>query len=301
MRLVTYSRMGVPSIGVELESGILDIPDAASHFGRKYHVRGHSFPATMMDLLNWESGIEVVRQIVQRYTKTPEGERLMTRPLKDVTLEAPISRPGKIVALGRNYMDHVQETGSDIPDFPVIFAKFPSSVIGPNDNISIPKVSSKIDWEVELGVVIGKSCRDVSAKKSLDFVAGYTVINDVSARDLQMNDEQWVRGKSLDGFCPMGPCIVTKDELGDASNLKMYTKVNGDLKQESSTSKLIYNVPKIISYLSKSFTLEPGDVIATGTPSGVGFVREPPEYLKAGDNVEMYIENIGYLRNKITK
>ncbi len=301
MRLVTYSRMGVPSIGVELDSGVLDIPDAASHFGRKYHVRGHSFPATMMDLLNWESGIEVVRQIVQRYTKTPEGERLMTRPLKDVTLEAPISRPGKIVALGRNYMDHVQETGSDVPDFPVIFAKFPSSVIGPNDNISIPKVSSKIDWEVELGVVIGKSCRAVSEKKSLDFVAGYTVINDVSARDLQMNDEQWVRGKSLDGFCPMGPCIVTKDELGDASNLKMYTKVNGKIKQESSTSNLMYNVPKIISYLSKSFTLEPGDVIATGTPSGVGFVREPPEYLKAGDNVEMYIENIGHLRNKITK
>ena len=116
-----------------------------------------------------------------------------------------------------------------------------------------------------------------------------------------MNDEQWVRGKSLDGFCPMGPCIVTQDELGDASKLKMHTKVNGKIKQDSSTSNLMYNVPKIISYLSKSFTLEPGDVIATGTPSGVGFVREPPEYLKAGDNVEMYIENIGYLRNKITK
>ena len=187
MRLVTYSRMGVPSIGVELESGILDIPDAASHFGRKYHVRGHSFPATMMDLLQWVSGVDVVRQIVQRYMKTPEGERLMTRPLKDVALEAPLSRPGKIVALGRNYLDHVEETGSDVPDFPVIFAKFPSSVIGPNDYISMPKVSSKIDWEIELGVVIGKSCRGVSAKKALDFVAGYTVINDVSARDGSMH------------------------------------------------------------------------------------------------------------------
>lgn len=301
MRLVTYSRMGVPSIGVELESGILDIPDAASHFGRKYHVRGHSFPTTMMDLLHWESGIDVVRQIVQRYKKTPEGERIMTRPLKAVTLEAPLSRPGKIVALGKNYLDHVEETGSEAPDFPVIFAKFPSSVIGPDDYIPIPKVSSKIDWEVELGVVIGKTCRNVSKKKSLDFVAGYTVINDVSARDLQMNDGQWIRGKSLDGFCPMGPCIVTEDELGDASKLKMHTKVNGVIKQESSTSNLIFNVPKIISYLSKSFTLEPGDVIATGTPSGVGFVREPPEFLKAGDQVELYIEKIGYLRNKIRK
>jgi acylpyruvate hydrolase len=299
MRLVTYARMGVPSIGVELESGILDIPDAASHFGRKYHVRGHSFPTTMMDLLQWESGIDVVRQIVQRYLKTPKSERIMTRPLSSITLEAPISRPGKIVALGKNYLDHVEETGSDVPKFPVVFAKFPSSVIGPDDHIHIPEVSSMIDWEVELGIVIGKCCRDVSEKKSLEYVAGYTVINDVSARDIQMNDVQWVRGKSLDGFCPMGPCIVTQDELDDASKLKMHTKVNGVLKQESSTSEMIFNVRKIVSFLSKSFTLEPGDVIATGTPSGIGFVREPPEFLKAGDRLELYIEKIGYLRNKV--
>ncbi len=299
MRLVTYARMGVPSIGVELESGILDIPDAASHFGRKYHVRGHSFPTTMMDLLQWESGIDVVRQIVQRYKKTPTGERIMTRPLSSVTLDAPISRPGKIMALGKNYLDHVEETGSEVPAFPVVFAKFPSSVIGPDDSIQIPEVSSKIDWEVELGVVIGKACKNVSEKKALDFVAGYTVINDVSARDLQLDDGQWVRAKSLDGFCPMGPCIVTQDELGDASNLKMHTKVNGALKQDSSTSKMMFSVPKIVSYLSNSFTLEPGDVIATGTPSGVGFVRNPPEFLKPGDKVELYIEKIGYLRNKI--
>ena len=299
MRLVTYARMGVPSIGVELESGILDIPDAASHFGRKYHVRGHSFPTTMMDLLQWASGIDVVRQIVQRYMKTPKSERIMTRPLDSITLEAPISRPGKIVALGKNYLDHVEETGSDVPEFPVIFAKFPSSVIGPDDPIHIPEVSSMIDWEVELGLIIGKSCKDVNEKKSLEYVAGYTVINDVSARDLQMGDGQWVRGKSLDGFCPMGPCIVTQDELDDASKLKMHTKVNGVLKQESSTSKMIFDVRKIVSFLSKSFTLEPGDVIATGTPSGVGFVREPPEFLKAGDRLELYIEKIGYLRNKV--
>ncbi|MHA3962080.1 MAG: fumarylacetoacetate hydrolase family protein [Candidatus Thorarchaeota archaeon SMTZ1-45] len=282
-----------------MESGILDIPDSASHFGRKYHVRGHSFPTTMMDLLNWESGVDVVRQIVQRYKKTPIGERIMTRPLSSVTLEAPISRPGKIVALGKNYLDHVEETGSDVPEFPVVFAKFPSSVIGPDDPVPIPEVSSMIDWEVELGVVIGKTCRNISEKKSLDFVAGYTIINDVSARDLQLNDGQWVRAKSLDGFCPMGPCIVTQDELGDASKLKMHTKVNGVIKQESSTSNMMFNVRKIVSYLSKSFTLEPGDIIATGTPSGVGFVRNPPEFLKPGDKVELFIEKIGYLRNKV--
>jgi 2-keto-4-pentenoate hydratase/2-oxohepta-3-ene-1,7-dioic acid hydratase in catechol pathway len=264
-------------------------------------VRGHSFPTTMMDLLQWESGIDVVRQIIQRYLKTPKSERLMTRPLNSITLEAPISRPGKIVALGKNYLDHVEETKSEVPQFPVIFAKFPSSVIGPDDTIHIPELSSKIDWEVELGIVIGRYCKDVNEKKVLDYVAGYTIINDVSARDLQMGDGQWVRGKSLDGFCPMGPCIVTKDELGDASKLKMYTKVNGVIKQESSTSNLIFNVPSIVSYLSQSFTLEPGDVIATGTPSGVGFVREPPEFLQPGDKVEMYIEKIGHLRNRINQ
>ncbi len=299
MRLVTYSRMGVPSIGVELEFGILDIPDAAAHFGRKYHVRGQSFPNTMMDLLNWESGIDVVRQIVQRYMKTPKGERIMTHSLSSVTFEAPLPRPGKIVALGKNYLDHIEETGSEVPEFPVIFAKFPSSVIGPDDFIQIPSVTSKIDWEVELGVVIGKNCRDVSEKKALDYVAGYTIVNDVTARDLQMSDGQWIRGKSLDGFCPIGPCIVTRDELGDASNLKMHTKVNGVTKQESSTSNMLFNVAQVVSYLSNSFTLEPGDVIATGTPSGVGFVRNPPEFLKAGDKVEAYIARIGYLRNKV--
>jgi acylpyruvate hydrolase len=293
--------MGVPSIGVELNDGVLDIPDAASHFGRKYHVRGHSFPSTLLDLLQWPAGINVVRQIVDRYENTPDDERLMTHPMDSVTLEAPIPRPGKIVALGKNYLDHVEETGSDVPEFPVVFTKFSSSVIGPDDPIVIPKVSSKIDWEVELGVVIGKSCKDVSEEQALDYIAGYTIINDVSARDIQMDDEQWVRGKSLDTFCPMGPCIVTQDEMGDASGLKMHTKVNGEIKQDSSTSNLMYKVKQIISFLSKSFVLEPGDVIATGTPAGVGFVRDPPEFLKPGDNVELYIEKIGYLRNPVTK
>ena len=291
--------MGVPSIGVHLESGILDIPDAASYFGRKYHVHGQSFPTTMLDLLNWESGIEVVRQIVQRHEQTPSGERLLTRSLSSVKLDAPIPRPGKIVALGRNYLDHIKETGSEIPKFPVVFAKFPSCVIGPNDPIPIPKISKQIDWEVELAIVIGKICKDVNENQSLDYIAGYTIINDVSARDLQRSDGQYVRAKSLDGFCPMGPCIVTKDELGDGSGLRMTTKINGVIKQESNTSQMMFNVPQIISYLSKSFTLEPGDVISTGTPSGVGFMRKPPEFLKPGDEVEQFIEKIGFLHNPV--
>ena len=301
MRLVTYSRMGVPSIGVELESGILDIPDAASYFGRKYHVRGKNFPTTMMELLQWESGIEVVRQIVSRFEQTPIEERMMAYPLNSVTLEAPLSRPGKIIALGKNYLDHIKETGSETPEFPVIFAKFPSCVIGPNDSIPLPKISGKIDWEVELAIVIGKICKDVSETDALDYIAGYTIANDVTARDLQRGDGQWIRGKSLDGFCPIGPCIVTQDELGDAQGLKLHTKINGEIKQDSTTSNMMFNVQQIIAHLSEAFTLEPGDVIISGTPSGVGFVRDPPEFLKAGDKIEQYIEKIGYLHNSVVK
>lgn len=299
MRLVTYSRMGVPSIGLELEDGILDIPETASRFGRKYHVHGHSFPTTMIDLLRWESGVEVVRQIWKSYMSAEVNERPMTYNKSNIRLEAPISRPGKIVALGLNYRDHADETGMEVPEFPVIFAKFPSSVMGPDDEIPIPKVTKKLDWEVELGVVIGRTCKNVLEEAALDYIAGYTILHDLSARDLQKSDGQWIRGKSLDGLCPLGPCIVTKDELGDASGLKMQTRVNGVIKQDSNTSNLIFGVRQIVSYLSQSFTLEPGDIIATGTPSGVGFARSPPEFLSPGDEVELYIEKIGYLRNKI--
>jgi 2-keto-4-pentenoate hydratase/2-oxohepta-3-ene-1,7-dioic acid hydratase in catechol pathway len=291
--------MGVPSIGVELEEGVLDIPEAASRFGRMHHVHGKMFPSTMMDLLHWPAGVEVVRQILDRFNEAADEEKPLLYNLSSVRFLAPIHRPGKIVALGLNYRDHIEETGREDTGFPVVFAKFPSSVIGPDDDIVIPKVSKKIDWEVELGIVVGRTCRDVSEEDAIDYLAGYTIVHDVSARDLQREDGQWIRAKSIDTFCPMGPCIMTADELGDASELKMYTKVNGVIKQESNTSNLMYSVPQIVSSLSKSFSLEPGDVIATGTPSGVGYARDPPEYLKSGDEVELFIEGIGYLRNKV--
>ncbi len=300
MRLVTYSRLGVPSIGIELEDGILDIPEAASRFGRMHHIHGKLFPSTMIDLLRWSAGIDVVRQILDTYSESELEERPLLYNFDSIRLLAPIERPGKIVALGLNYRDHIEETGREVPKFPVMFAKFPSAVIGPDEPIIIPKVSKKIDWEIELGVVIGRSCKEVSEEKALDYVAGYTVLNDVTARDIQKHDGgQWVRGKSIDTFCPIGPCIVTADELGDGSGLKMQTKVNGIVKQDSNTSNLLFDVPQIVSYLSQSFTLEPGDIIATGTPSGVGFARDPPEYLKPKDIVEMSIEDIGTLRNPV--
>jgi acylpyruvate hydrolase len=300
MRLVTYSKLGVPSIGIELQNGdVIDIPDLALRYGKRHQVNGYQFPQRMKDLLQWELGIKVVKQVLSSYEHTPKEQRLMPHAKTAIKLEAPVQNPGKIVALGLNYRDHIEETGREVPESPVIFAKFPSSIVGPDDSIPIPKVTEKLDWEVELGVVIGKKCKEVSEQDALNYVAGYTIINDLSARDVQRGDGQWVRGKSLDGLCPMGPCIVTTDEIGDGSNLKMYTKVNGNFKQKSNTSNLLFNVKQIISFLSQSFTLEPGDIIATGTPSGVGFARDPPEFLKPGDIVELYIERIGYLKNTI--
>jgi 2-keto-4-pentenoate hydratase/2-oxohepta-3-ene-1,7-dioic acid hydratase in catechol pathway len=253
----------------------------------------------MLDLLKWESGLDVVKQIVESYENTNSNEQPLAYPSSQISLSAPIKNPGKIVALGLNYKDHIQETGRETPDFPVVFAKFSSSIIGPGDVILIPDISKKIDWEVELGVVIGRVCKDVQEDNALSYVAGYTIVHDVSARDLQERDGQWIRAKSLDTFCPMGPCITTTDEIGDASNLDMHTKVNGEIKQKSSTSNLLFGVPAIVSYLSKSFTLEPGDIIATGTPSGVGFTRDPPEFLQPGDEVELFIEGIGKLVNHV--
>ena len=300
MRLVTYSRLGVLSIGVELENGnVIDIPDLALRYGKRYQMNGYQFPHRMMDLLQWQFGVKVVQQVLNYHRKTSPEQQLMPYTKSVVKLEAPLQKPGKIIALGLNYRDHIEETGSELPEYPITFAKFSSSIVGPDYSIRIPKVTKMLDWEVELGVVIGKNCKEVSEEDALSYVAGYTIVNDLSARDIQLGDGQWVRGKSLDGLCPMGPCIVTTDELGDASNLKLYTKVNGEIKQESTTSNLLFNVQQIVSFLSHSLTLEPGDIIATGTPSGVGFTRDPPEFLQPGDDVELYIEGIGCLRNKI--
>ena len=300
MRLVTYSRLGVPSIGLELENGdVLDIPDLALRYGKRHQVHGHEFPKTMLDLLEWNLGIKVVQQVLRNYEDTPEDRRFMAFNRSSIKLEAPIRRPSKIMGIAHNYKEHVEEIGEDMPKNPILFTKYPSSIVGPDESIPMPKVSTQIDWEVELGVVIGSQCKEVSERDALDYVAGYTIINDLSARDIQHGDHQFVRGKSLDGLCPTGPCIVTTDELGDGSGLDLNTKVNGELKQNSNTSNLHFNVPQLVSYLSQSFTLEPGDLIATGTPSGIGNARDPPEFLKPGDEIELYIEKIGYLRNKM--
>jgi 2-keto-4-pentenoate hydratase/2-oxohepta-3-ene-1,7-dioic acid hydratase in catechol pathway len=218
--------------------------------------------------------------------------------LDEVKFEAPL-RPGKIIAIGLNYADHAKETGKAVPDKPLVFAKFPSAVIGDGDAISWREsTTDSVDWEAELAVVIGKQAKDVAEENAMDYVYGYTVGNDVSARDLQnKKDLQWTRGKSLDTFCPLGPWIITRDEIADPQNLKIKLELNGEVMQDSNTSNLIFSIPYLIHYLSQNFTLEPGDIILTGTPPGVGHGMKPPKYLKDGDVVKTTIEGIGSITN----
>jgi 5-carboxymethyl-2-hydroxymuconate isomerase len=212
----------------------------------------------------------------------------------------PIPTPGKIVAIGLNYMDHIREAGMEVPTTPLVFAKFPSSVIGHGDPIVIDRaVTQRVDWEVELAVVIGRELRDVRPADALDHVAGYTVANDVSARDVQFADGQWVRGKSLDTFCPLGPQVVEPAAIGDPQALRLRTRVNGELVQDSSTSEMVFGVAELLAFCSRSFTLNPGDVLLTGTPWGCGEFMDPPRSLQDGDLVEVEIDGIGTLANPV--
>jgi 2-keto-4-pentenoate hydratase/2-oxohepta-3-ene-1,7-dioic acid hydratase in catechol pathway len=221
--------------------------------------------------------------------------------LADAALLAPV-RPRKVVAIGLNYRDHIAEADLEVPKAPLVFAKFPSSIVGPDAPIAIDRdVSERVDWEVELGVVIARPMRNVPADAALDHVLGYTVVNDVSARDVQFGDGQWVRGKSLDSFCPVGPVIVGPEEIPDPQTLRLTTRVNGDLVQDSNTSKMVFSVAEILAYCSRSFTLEPGDLVLTGTPWGCGEFMTPPRHLVGGDVVEVAIEGIGTLSNPVVE
>ena len=213
-----------------------------------------------------------------------------------------ISRPGKFVAIGLNYSDHASETGAPPPTEPIIFMKATSSICGPNDDIEIVEGSKKLDWEVELGIVIGKEAKHISESNSQDYILGYCLVNDVSEREWQIEKlGQWVKGKSHDTYGPIGPYIVTKDEIKDINNLNMYLNVNQNRRQTGNTSTMIFNVDVIVSYVSKFMSLQPGDLITTGTPPGVGMGMKPQKYLKEGDKIELSIDNLGKQNSKIVK
>jgi 2-keto-4-pentenoate hydratase/2-oxohepta-3-ene-1,7-dioic acid hydratase in catechol pathway len=283
MRLISYRAAGGDGLGVVageawLPAEALD-PDA---------------PRTMAGLLAaGAAGLDLLRA-------AEAGDRIRTegRALAEIELLAPVPRPGKVVAIGRNYRDHTTEEGVEPPTAPLIFSKWSSCVIGPEDEIRWdPVLTDQVDYEAELAVVIGRTARRVSPADALDYVLGYTCLNDVSARDLKFGDGQWVRGKSLDTFCPMGPVLVTADEIPDPQGLAISCRVDGRILQEASTADMFFGVAEIISFCSQAFRLDPGDVIATGTPGGVGIFRDPPVLLGDGDEVVVEIERIGRLRN----
>lgn len=281
MRLVSYERNGQRSIGALTNNGIIDLPTAS----------GGALPSDMVAFLQrGDEGIEQARPVLSK-----GGAGIS---LKEARLLAPVPRPGKVIGIGLNYADHAAEGGREHPKYPMIFTKAVSAVIGPNDAIRMPLVTSMVDFEGEMAVVIGKRAKEVSSRNALDYVAGYTICNDVSGRDYQQRSSP-TAGKSFDTFAPMGPVLVTRDEIPDPHVLDIRTIVSGEEMQRSNTRHLIFTVNYLIDYLSHIFALEPGDVITTGTPAGVGVFRNPPRFLKPGDTVRIELEKVGVLENVV--
>ncbi|MDA8138807.1 MAG: fumarylacetoacetate hydrolase family protein [Desulfobacteraceae bacterium] len=222
------------------------------------------------------------------------------QPLK-VRWGPPVARPSKIICLGKNYVEHAKEGGFEAPATPLIFCKSPNTLNGPFDPVLLPRSSGQVDWEVELAVVIGKRGKRIAKQNALDHIAGLTVMNDVSGRQAQFADSQWFRGKSFDTFAPLGPALVTLDEIGDPHHLRLTATVNGELMQEGHTRDLIFDIPTLIANISEDITLLPGDVISTGTPAGVGIFRNPPVVLQEGDEVECWVEKIGSIKNRLVR
>lgn len=285
------------------------------HCGRSQLIIPYGGDFVLPSLLaDWPPAIKNILSLMGDSTLLEKLHNIVQSPPRhirvnstEVGVQAPILRPPKnIICLGWNYAEHARESAAargnnaEQPAYPIFFTKAPTSICGPYDDVVVARdVTSQLDWEVELAIVIGKVTRRVFAEQALDHVFGYTVVNDLSARDIQFRHKQYFLGKSLDGACPMGPYITTADEIPDPQSLKLSCRVNGVMKQGSNTSNQIFSVAQIIATLSTVLTLEPGDVIATGTPSGVGFARSPPEFLKNNDMVECYVERVGTLRNRI--
>ena len=283
MRLVTFTHQGQRRLGARSGDLIIDLSAADP-----------SIPSTMKEFLEaGDNAISRAQAVIDSGTHAISAA--------DVTIHAPIDNPEKIICIGLNYADHAAESGMPIPDEPIVFSKYASSIIGPDENIVAPSTSSKVDYEVELVVVIGKRGRNISEEDALDHVAGYMVGHDVSARDYQLEKPgaQWMMGKTFDTFAPIGPDLVTTDDVPDPHNLGIRCILNGETVQDSNTSQLIFGVPELIAYLAHVFTLVPGDLIFTGTPPGVGMGREPQIWLKHGDHVTCEIDGLGRLENPV--
>lgn len=296
MKLVTYERGGYRA-GLLINERIYDIENTASflHLERQY-------PSDLTAIIRTVDISELKRLARQLKDLDKGHEELPLQcwaSLDEVELHAPIPRPGKIICLGLNYRDHANEQNAKIPDNPLLFVKASTATIGHNQPIVIPDGSTKVDFEAELAFVIGKQVKDLGVDSAHEAIFGYTCMNDVTEREMQRGDRQWFRGKSPDTFAPMGPYLVTADELGDAASLSVSSRLNEELMQLSSTSNLIFTPPDIIKFVTRTMTLEPGDVISTGTPGGVGVFRDPPVFLKDGDTIEVIVDGIGTLSNPV--
>jgi 2,4-diketo-3-deoxy-L-fuconate hydrolase len=275
MKLLRFGEPGTEKPGVLVNNEIVDVSAFGEDFGEKFFETG---------------GVARLQEWLKKNTSLPKVG-------KDVRIGAPFTRPSKIICVGLNYTKHALESKMDIPKEPIIFFKSTTALVGPKDDLIIPRNSTKTDWEVELAVVIGKKASYVEEKNAMDYVAGFCLHNDYSEREYQLErNGQWVKGKSCDTFAPMGPYMVTTDELPNYNNLHMWLKVNGQMMQDNNTDDMIFEVPFLVSYISQFMTLLPGDVISTGTPAGVGLGFKPPIYLKKGDVIELGIENLGEQR-----
>jgi 2-keto-4-pentenoate hydratase/2-oxohepta-3-ene-1,7-dioic acid hydratase in catechol pathway len=310
MRLVTYRKgSSKPRVGALVNDAILDLGALAADLARERGTvrkgRG-GFPRTMLELVQGgPEALALAREALAHGERVLEhdgvnalAERKLGVPAAKARLEAPIPRPARnVFCLGRNYKEHAAERGAAAPEHPVYFTKAPETVVGPNAKVIHHAVTKELDYEVELTVVIGTAGRDIPREQALAHVFGYTVVNDVTARDVQKRHQQWFHGKSMDTFCPMGPVLVTADEIPDPQQLAVAMRINGETRQSSHTSKMIFPVDECIAVLSQGFTVLPGDVIATGTPEGVGAALG--KFLKAGDKMEAEVEKIGVLANKV--
>ena len=291
MKLVSYTSGQHSLLGVVSGDTVAPLAALAESYGHD--------PSTFSDMLQFlahgNRAMDSARELLQRALR----DWNQWIPFSQVHLQCPVPRPSKIVAIGLNYRDHAEEAHLAVPKQPLFFAKFTSSINGPYDELIIPRSDPDIDYEAELAVVIGKTAKHVSADDAYDFVAGYMVLNDVTARRWQFGDKQWTRGKSCDTFCPAGPWLTTRDEVPDPHHLRVLARLNGRIVQDSDTSNIIFGVPRLIEHITEAITLEPGDIIATGTPAGVGAFHKPPSFLKPGDVIEVKIDGLGSIRNTL--
>jgi 2-keto-4-pentenoate hydratase/2-oxohepta-3-ene-1,7-dioic acid hydratase in catechol pathway len=301
MKLASFKIDNNMRIGLVSKGKMVDLNETYSL------MENTNFPSDMISLLeSGDEGLDKIKKVEKYLEKCREKRKnthqyALTYDFNKVKILPPIPRLRKnIICLGLNYIDHAIETNSPVPSNPIFFTKSPTSINGMNDSIVLPKFSTKIDYEVELAFVFGRKGRNIKEEEAYDYIAGYTTLIDVTARDLQKKHLQWFKGKSLDTFAPIGPFLVTRDEIADPHNLDIVMKINGKIMQKSNTRNLIFNIPTLISAISLDMTVEAGDIVATGTPAGVGYTRKPPLFLKPGDVLEASIEGIGTLRNIVT-